>query len=86
MQYGVNDLVKEQELMDMLVVPEEMVELCSTTMVSAFGDEGLDNNFKTVLNKGEIFKNAGLTPVYLCSQDMKTICVTSVEKIKNTFH
>lgn len=77
--------LEEINIFDMLVVPEELVELCSETMVTTYG-EGAENNFNAVLSQGKALKNAGRTPIYLCSQDMKTLYVTSREKINKEYH
>lgn len=77
--------LEEMNLMDMLIVPEQLVELCSETMVSTYGEEE-SNTFYTVLLKGKALKDAGRTPIYLCSQDMKTLFVTSREKINKEYH
>lgn len=77
--------LEEINIFDMLVVPEELVELCSETMATTYGD-GADNNFNAVLNQGKLLKGAGRTPIYLCSQDMKTLYVTSKEKINKEYH
>jgi hypothetical protein len=78
--------LSESELMEMLVVPEDLVQLCSETMMTEYGDEGVDNNFEVVLKQGSVLKKAGRTPVYLCTQDMKVIYVTSMEKISKNYH
>ena len=78
--------IVETDLMNMMIVPEELVELCSTTMVQEYGDDGFENNFRNILAQGFTFRSAGLTPVYLCSQDMKNLYVTSVEKINKQYH
>lgn len=75
----------DEELAKMLIVPEDIVELCSQTMVSTYGGDE-ENNFQVVLRQGNILKVAGRTPVYLCTQDMKTLYVTSVEKVQKQYH
>jgi hypothetical protein len=77
--------VSEAEIADMLVIPEDVVLLCSETMVELYGANS-ENNFAIVLQRGAVLKEAGVTPVYLCTQDMTYIYVTSVEKLKKQYH
>jgi hypothetical protein len=77
--------ITEADLAEMLVVPEDVVTLCSDTMVEAYGSD-TENNFSVVLKKGAILKEAGRTPIYLCTQDMTHIYVTSVEKLKKQYN
>lgn len=45
-----------------------------------------NNNFEFVLQQGDVLKGAGRTPIYLCTQDMKTLYVTTVEKINKQYN
>jgi hypothetical protein len=77
--------VSEHEFADMLIVPEELVILCSEQMILTYGNDP-ENNFEFVLKQGEILKGVGRTPVYLCTQDMKNLVVTSREKINKQYN
>lgn len=65
---------------EMYVVPEETIRRCAE-------DPSLDdvNNFVRLLDKHKIFKDAGLTPVFL-TEDMVRITLTTVEKIRHQLH
>ncbi|MGZ4849820.1 MAG: hypothetical protein ACXV2C_00375 [Candidatus Bathyarchaeia archaeon] len=75
----------EVDISDMLVVPEELVIMCSEQMILLYGEEA-DNNFEVVLSQGDELKAAGRTPIYLCTQDMKMLFVTTVEKINKQYN
>lgn len=77
--------ISEHEFTDMLIVPEELVILCSEQMIITYGEEP-ENNFEFVLKQGKILKGAGRTPVYLCTQDMKNLFVTTKEKINKQYN
>lgn len=77
--------LEEVDMMDMLVVPEDIVALCAQTMSSTYG-QSAENNFANVLSQGKVLKDNDRTPVYLCSQDMTMIYVTSKEKINKDYH
>lgn len=68
----------------MLVVPEEVLEYCAKQSKMEIPEE--PNNFELCLDYGTQFKEAGLTPLYLCKENMKDIFVTSVEKFQTFFH
>lgn len=75
----------EVDITEMLVVPEELVMLCSEQMILMYGNSP-NNNFEFVLQQGDVLKGAGRTPIYLCTQDMKTLYVTTVEKINKQYN
>lgn len=62
------------------IVPEDIIEQCAKDM----GDEL--NRFKILLYEADIFREESLTPIFLCSSDMKYIFTTSIEKMENKFH
>lgn len=66
---------------NMQIVPEEIVEYCAKQLPS---DE--DNNFATFLKVAKQLRYAGLTPVFLCSENMRDLYVTSEEKLQKKFH
>jgi hypothetical protein len=74
----------DQELSDLIVVPEEIIKHCANQVDLMYVDEG--NNFKLCLQYGSQFKEAGLTPLYLCKPNMKDVYVTSMEKFESKFH
>lgn len=63
------------------VIPEEMVILCA----SQFGPTE-ENGFVNSIKMANEYKLAGLTPIYLCDNNMKDIYVTSIEKLKKLYH
>jgi hypothetical protein len=44
------------------------------------------NNWKKWLETGKIFKNAGLTPIYLCDENFVDIFITTKEKLTKKYH
>jgi len=75
----------DEDLAKMLIVSEELITLCADTYVQTFGNEE-ENHFGILLEQGSILRQAGRTPVYLCTQDMKVIYVTSLEKVQKQYH
>jgi hypothetical protein len=63
------------------VVPEEIVKQCAL----AFAEDE-ENTFKNFLNVGREFRAAGLTPLYLCTENMKDMYVTTEEKMRKKLH
>lgn len=68
-----------------LIIPEDVVMFCSEQIFTMYG-KSEENAFKDILDAGVVFKQAGLTPVYLCREDMKNLCVTTMEKIRKNYH
>ncbi|CAB4131698.1 hypothetical protein UFOVP132_216 [uncultured Caudovirales phage] len=66
---------------NMQIVPEEIVEYCARQLPS---DE--DNNFAMFLKVAKQLRYAGLTPIFLCSENMRDLYVTSEEKLQKKFH
>jgi len=66
---------------NMQIVPEEIVEYCANQLPK---DE--DNNFSMFLKVAKQLRRAGLTPIFLCSQDLRDLYVTSEEKLQKKFH
>ena len=77
--------ITDVELAEMLIVPEELVIMCAEQMVMMYGAD-TENTFNFVLKRGEELKFAGRTPVYLCTQDMKHVYVTSLESINKQYN
>jgi hypothetical protein len=63
------------------VIPEEMIIFCAKQFPP---DE--DNTFKDFLQVANEFKIAGLTPLFLSTQNLKDLFVTTQEKIENKLH
>jgi hypothetical protein len=68
-------------LSDLYVIPEEMVIHCAQQF-----EEGEENNFTQFLVAADEFRQAGLTPVFLCSKSMKDMYVTTEEKMRKKYH
>jgi len=68
------------KLNNIKVVPEHIIEQCARDM----GDEL--NRFKILLYEADIFREESLTPIFLCTNDMKYIFTTSLEQMENKFH
>ena len=64
------------------VVPEEIIEYCAaqTQMI------GEDNTFKEILDAGKMFRKAGLTPIFMCSNTLQDVFVTTKEKLQKKLH
>ena len=63
------------------VVPEDIIRQCAQAMID---DE--TNHFKSFLDVAQEFRQAGLTPMYLCTENMKDMYVTTEEKIRKKMH
>ena len=68
---------KIPRIVDLQTVSQEMVEW--------FAEQCADddqNSFKRLLVAAKEFRNAGLTPVFLCSDTLRDLYVTTVERLK----
>lgn len=65
---------------NMQIVPEDIIKWCASQL------EGEENNFELCLEMADKFRDAGLTPVYLCSESLKDLFVTSKEKLQKKYH
>jgi hypothetical protein len=63
------------------IVPEDMIIFCA----SQFGPDE-DNSFKNVLNAADEFREAGLTPIFLCTKTLQDLFVTTKEKLQKKYH
>jgi hypothetical protein len=63
------------------LVSEEIVQFCADQMAD---DD--DNSFKRILDAGNEFREAGLTPAYLCSYTLQDLFVTTYEKLQKKLH
>ena len=64
------------------VLPEKMVK----DSAKHLEEYDPDNSFVRLLASAEEFRDAGLTPVFLCDPEMKRFMVTTKEKIERKFH
>jgi hypothetical protein len=62
------------------IVPEEIVVACAEHL------EGEENNFELFLEVAKEFREAGLTPIFLCSRSMKDLYVTTQENLQKKFN
>ena len=69
------------QLDELQVVPEQIVKYCAGQF-----SHGEENTFKDFLEVAEEFRDAGLTPVFLTTDRLKDLFVTTEEMIKNKFH
>ena len=67
---------KIPRIVDLQTVSQEMVEWCAEQC--ADDDQ---NSFKRLLVAAKEFRNAGLTPVFLCSDTLRDLYVTTVERL-----
>jgi len=66
---------------DLQVIPEEMIVYCA----KQFGPDE-DNTFKQFLGVAYEFRQAGLTPIFLSTQRLQDLFVTTEEKIRKELH
>jgi len=63
------------------ILPERMVKDAAEMQQ----EEDPDNSFIRLLKSAEEFKDAGLTPIFLCDKDMQRVMVTTKEKLEQKF-
>lgn len=68
-------------LQGLRVIPEDMIVFCA----GQFGPDE-DNSFKSILNAANEFRDAGLTPIFLCTETLHDVFVTTTEKIQKKYH
>ena len=68
-------------LSNLHIISEDMIVFCASQFAP---DE--DNSFKNILNVADEFRDAGLTPVFLCTKTLKDIFVTTAEKLQKKYH
>lgn len=73
--YGLN-------LENLKILPERMVQDAAKTT------EEFDpyNSFVRLLESAQEFRDAGLTPVFLCDPEMENVMVTTKEKLQKKLH
>jgi hypothetical protein len=65
---------------NMQIVPEEIVRYCASHL------EGEENTFERFLLLAEEFRSAGLTPVFMCSDTLQDLFITTKEKLQRKLH
>lgn len=76
-----NNMIKRIfSIENMQIVPEEIVQYCAAQLA------GEENTFESFLLIAKEFREAGLTPVFMCTHTLKDLFVTSEEKLKRKFH
>lgn len=63
----------------MYILEEDFVKLASEEF--EYG-----NSYAHLLSIGELFKEAGLTPIYIYDPEENSVYITTKEKSENTFH
>jgi len=72
--------MKPPTIENMRMVPEDIIKWCASQM------EDEENTFEMCLEIAGQLRKAGLTPVYLCSESLKDLFVTSKEKLQKKLH
>jgi hypothetical protein len=67
------------------IVPEALLEEAASVYAKT-EDNSKSNSFIYALEKGKIFKENDLSPIYLYEPLTKVIYITSIERIENLFH
>ena len=81
MEYKGKQMVPE--LKGLQIVPEEMVQFCAKQLVM-MGEP--DNTFSRFLETAREIRLAGLTPVFLCTETLQDMILTTEEKLKKKLH
>ena len=74
-------MIQPPTMYGLQIIPEDMVIFCA----SQFGPDE-DNSFKNILNAADEFREAGLTPMFLCTKSLQDIFVTTIEKMQKKYH
>lgn len=64
------------------IIPEKVIKSAAEHM----RETDPLNNFHFILEEGELYKEAELTPVYLLNTETKEVLVTSKECMSKKFH
>jgi hypothetical protein len=62
------------------IIPEERIRAAADFMPES------DNSFVKLLEYGEEFKAADLTPIYIIDSKKADVYVTSMERLQKSFH
>ena len=63
------------------LVPEDIIEFCAGQFSPTE-----ENSFRNVLNAADEFRDAVLTPIFLCTETLKDLFVTTKEKLEKKLH
>ena len=76
-------MINKTELNNLQLVPEDIVQYCADACT-----DDKENSFRRILDAANEFRNAGLTPVYLCSYTLQDLFVTTRQQIRfeSKFH
>lgn len=69
------------ELENLHIVPEEMIIYCARQF-----SEDEDNAFKRFLEFAREFRAVGLTPIFLSTERLEDLMITSQEKLEKKLH
>lgn len=72
---------QQPTLYGLQIVPEDMIEFCAKQFAP-----NEENSFRDILNAADEFRDAGLTPIFLCSETLKDLFVTTKEKLQKKYH
>ena len=70
-------MLTKVELNNLQIVPEDIVQYCADAC-----SDVEDNSFRRILDAANEFRDAGLTPIYLCSYTLQDLFVTTQEKLQ----
>jgi hypothetical protein len=74
---------------NMQIVSEEIVRWCAEQMTQLSENSDLEieeNSFIKCLEVADELREAGLTPIFLCTHSFRHLTVTSKEKLQKKFH
>ena len=63
------------------IISEDMILYCASQFPAHE-----ENSFRNILNVADEFRDAGLTPIFLCSETFKDLFVTTKEKLQKKLH
>lgn len=63
------------------LVPEDVIMFCASQFPAHE-----ENSFRNILNAADEFRDAGLTPIFLCTETLKDLFVTTKEKLQKKLH
>ena len=65
---------------------KEISEQLISDAAEAYKEIDPQNSFERLLATAKEFREAGLTPIFLCSSDMQKVMVTTKEKLQKKMH
>lgn len=72
---------QQPTLSGLQLVPEDVIEFCASQFAP-----NEENSFRNILNAADEFRDAGLTPLILCTDSLKDLFVTTKEKLQKKLH